>query len=133
VRHHAGSRPAHPALPTDAGAPGTGPASPLALAAAAFCRRHALSGREAAVFVGFVVERRSNKEIARSLGIAYSTVKQYWARICAKTGCPDQVTTVLVLSGELADGSVRADAEATPQGTTGREVEAAKRTMPRAI
>jgi DNA-binding CsgD family transcriptional regulator len=130
VRHHAGSRPAHPAVPTDVGAPGTGP---LALAAAAFCRRHALSGREAAVFVGFVVERRSNKEIARSLGIAYSTVKQYWARICAKTGCPDQVTTVLVLSGELADGSVRADAEAAPQRAAGSEVEAAKRTMPRAI
>jgi DNA-binding NarL/FixJ family response regulator len=75
------------------------------VAAVAFCGRHAFSPRETAVFVGFVVERRSNKEIALALGIAYTTVKQYWTRICAKTGCSDQVTTVLVLSGELAENA----------------------------
>ena len=63
-------------------------------------RKHGLSSRETEVFLAFVSRRSLDKEIAAELGISYSTVKQYWVRICGKLGREDHLALLLELHVE---------------------------------
>jgi DNA-binding CsgD family transcriptional regulator len=75
----------------------------------AFARAWHLSGRETEVLSMYVLDARSNKQIAAALGITYSTVRLYWMRICQKVGCaaPLQIIERLLRHALFASGSCR--------------------------
>lgn len=62
-----------------------------------FAAARGLSIRETQVLVAFASEGRTTKEIAAGMGIAYQTVRQYWARICAKLGCRDPAAALVLI------------------------------------
>jgi DNA-binding CsgD family transcriptional regulator len=72
-----------------------------------YARLHALSPRETTVFLKFVVERKSNKEIASELLIGYPTVKLYWTRICRKIGANNAVGALSLLLEHVVDQAAR--------------------------
>jgi DNA-binding NarL/FixJ family response regulator len=75
----------------------------LAQIAERYADARGLSERESEVFRRFLLEGMPSKKIALALGIAYPTVKLYWARICRKLDCYDSLgATVAFLRETLA-------------------------------
>jgi len=62
-----------------------------------FARSSAFSPRETEVLRKYVLEMKANKEIAADLGVTYSTVRLYWARICRKIDCEGPCETLKTL------------------------------------
>jgi DNA-binding NarL/FixJ family response regulator len=63
--------------------------------AQAYVELHGLSQREGEVFTRFVLEGKASKVIAADLGIADTTVRLYWTRICKKLRCDTAIEAML--------------------------------------
>lgn len=68
-----------------------------------YARRFLLSRREREVLSALVVYRMDSKTTADKLAISYPTVRQYWSRICTKTGTDSSLSVVLDILDSLCE------------------------------
>jgi DNA-binding CsgD family transcriptional regulator len=73
----------------------------LSDAARSFGHTAGLSSRETQI-LGLAVRGLADKEISARLGLAYTTIKSYWSRICFKIGVKNRQLAIGKLVADLA-------------------------------